>query len=153
MYSELLRTYSILTQSLCYLLYFPRLPLSICLKVVDVLIRIIDRTNQIPELTPPVKPIPRNPYAEEMMREGVIQTLSYLCRELDSATLAEQSEILYTAIATTCPQSSQQNNMASAFGLTQYGIQLPGPNVRRIVHGYEDGDVRFIENAINNIQL
>lgn len=123
-----------------------------CLKVVDVLIRVIDRTNQIAELTPPVKPIPRNPYAEEMMREGVIQSLSYLTRELDSSELAEQSEILYTAIATSCP-SNNGGGMANAFGLSQYGIHLPGPNVRRIVHGYEDGDVRFIENAINNIQL
>lgn len=157
----MLRNYNKLVQLLSSLFYFPRLHTPICLKIVDILIRIIDRTNQIPELTPPVAPIPRNPYAEEMMHGGVIQSLSYLCRETGSPELVGQSEILYTAIATSCPQSFSPTKeiahsiggMSAAFGLSQYGIQLPKPNVRRIVHGYEDGDVRFIESAINNIQL
>lgn len=128
--------------------------LSICLKILDVLIRIVDRTNQISELTPPVQPIPRNPYAEEMVREGAISVLTHLCRELSSDELNEQTEILHAAIMSSSP-TSQSNTigLASAFGLSRYGIQLPGPNVRRIVHGVEDGDVRLIENAINGIQL
>jgi hypothetical protein len=125
------------------------------LKVVDVLIRIVSRTSKIAELTPPVQPIPRNPYAEEMMREGVIPALTFLCRDLQSAELNEQVEILHTSIMESSPQPQQRNNvgLASAFGLSRHEIHLPGPNVRRIVHGYEDGDVRLIEDAINSITL
>jgi hypothetical protein len=151
-----LRNNSKLIKLLTSLLYFHRLNASICLKIVDVLVRIVDRTNQISELTPPVYPIPRNPYAEEMMREGVIPALTYLCRETQSRELSEQTEILHAAIMCSSPHPMQQQSIdtsASAFGLSRYGIQLPGPNVRRIVHGYEDGDVRLIEDAIHSIQL
>lgn len=124
----------------------------------DVLIRIVERTSKIAELTPPVQPIPRNPYAEEMMREGVIPALTYLSRDLQSPELNEQIEILHNAIMYSSPHPQQKENgnnvgMASAFGLTRQEIHLPGPNVRRIVHGYEDGDVRLIEDAINSITL
>jgi hypothetical protein len=122
------------------------------------LVRIVDRTNQIAELTPPVYPTPRNPYAEEMMREGVIPALTYLCQELQSEELNEQTKVLQTAIMISSPNPQQQQRdtaagLASAFGLSGLGIQLPGPNVRRIVQSYDDGDVRLIENAINGIQL
>lgn len=129
---------------------------SVCLKVVDVLIRIVDRTNQISELTPPVQPYPRNPYAEEMMREGVIPALTYLCREIQSVELTEQTEILHAAIMSSSshPQQEQQPaSSAGAFGLTRLGVHLPTPNVRRIVHGYEDGDVRLIEEAIGSFSI
>ena len=157
-YSALLRNYSKLIKLLSALLYYPILPFAICLKVVDVLIRIVERTSKIAELTPPVQPIPRNLYAEEMMREGVIPALTYLCRDLQSPELNEQVEILHTAIMYSSPHPQQKGNsntvgMASAFGLTRQEIHLPGPNVRRIVHGYEDGDVRLIEDAINSITL
>lgn len=153
--SALLRSYSKLIKLLSALLYYPVLPLPICLKVVDVLIRIINRTGKIAELTPPVQPIPRNPYAEEMMREGVIPALTFLCRDVQSPELSEQVELLHASIMESSPQPQQSNNvgMASAFGLSRHEIHLPGPNVRRIVHGYEDGDVRLIEDAINSISL
>lgn len=151
----LLRSYSKLIRLLSALLYYPVLPLPICLKVVDVLIRIVNRTSKIAELTPPVQPIPRNPYAEEMMREGVIPALTFLCRDVQSPELSEQVEILHTSIMESSPQPQQRNTvgLASAFGLSRHEIHLPGPNVRRIVHGYEDGDVRLIEDAINSITL
>lgn len=156
-YSALLRNYPTLIKLLASLLYYHRMSASVCLKIVDVLIRIVDRTNQISELTPPVYPIPRNPYAEEMMREGVIPALTYLCREIKSTELTEQTEILHTAIMCSSPHPQQQQiapaASAGAFGLSRLGIQLPTPNVRRIVHGYEDGDVRLIEDAINSIKL
>ncbi|CAO3618952.1 unnamed protein product [Mucor hiemalis] len=153
----LLRNHNKLIKLLTSLLYFHRINASICLKIIDVLIRIVDRTNQISELTPPVHPIPRNPYAEEMMREGVIPALTYLCRELSSSELTQQTDVLNTAIMCSSPHPENAYNnttaSASAFGLSRYGIQIPGPNVRRIVHGIEDGDVRLIENAINGICL
>lgn len=155
--SALLRNHNKLIKLLTSLLYFHRINASICLKIIDVLIRIVDRTNQISELTPPVHPIPRNPYAEEMMREGVIPALTYLCRELSSSELTQQTDVLNTAIMCSSPHPENAYNnttaSASAFGLSRYGIQIPGPNVRRIVHGVEDGDVRLIENAINGICL
>ncbi|KAI7893062.1 armadillo-type protein [Mucor mucedo] len=150
----LLRNYPSIIKLLAYLLYFHRMNASVCLKVVDVLIRIVERTNQISELTPPVQPNPRNPYAEEMMREGVIPALTYLCREIKSIELTEQTEILHVAIMSSSPHPQQQPaSSASAFGLSRLGIQLPTPNVRRIVHGYEDGDVRLIEEAIGAFSL
>ncbi|KAL9556260.1 hypothetical protein PS6_002422 [Mucor atramentarius] len=151
----LLRSYSKLIRLLSAMLYYPILPLPICLKVVDVLIRIVDRTSKIAELTPPVQPVPRNPYAEEMIREGVIPALTFLCRDHRSRELSQQVEILHASIMDYSPQPQQRNNvgLASAFGLTRHEIHLPGPNVRRIVHGYEDGDVRLIEDAINSITL
>lgn len=153
--SALLRSYSKLIRLLSAMLYYPILPLPICLKVVDVLIRIVDRTSKIAELTPPVQPVPRNPYAEEMIREGVIPALTFLCRDHRSRELSQQVEILHASIMDYSPQPQQRNNvgLASAFGLTRHEIHLPGPNVRRIVHGYEDGDVRLIEDAINSITL
>lgn len=153
-FSALLRTYGTLIKLLSALLQFHKLSSSLCLKVVDVLLRIVDRTNHISELTPPVTPTPRNPYAEEMVREGVIPALVYLCRELQSNELNEQSELLQMSIMCNSPHpSTSPLDSASTFGLSRHGIQLPKPNVRRIVKGYEDGDVRFIEDAINSIQL
>ncbi|KAG2229624.1 hypothetical protein INT48_001231 [Thamnidium elegans] len=134
------------------LLQYPQLSITVCLKVVDVLIRIVDRTNQISELTPPTLSESRNPYAEEMIREGVIPALVYLCQLNQSSELTEQSEILQMAITCHSPATNAIGS-ANAFGLSRHGIHLPGPNIRRIVKGYEDGDVRFIEDAINSIQL
>jgi hypothetical protein len=147
--SALLRTYSKLIKSLASLLHFSRLPASICLKIVEILIRIIERTSKIAELTPPVQPHPRNPFSEEMMREGVIQALRYLCKQVESEELTEQTELLYTAIMPSHPGAG----VANAFGLSRSGLSLPGPNVRRIVHSLEDGDVRLIEDAIHGIKL
>lgn len=146
----MLRDYSSIIKLLSALLQYPQLLTAVSLKVVDVLIRIVDRTNQISEVTP----TPQNPYAEEMLREGVIPALVYLCQQSQSSELIEQSEILQMAI--TCHSSAapvSAVDSANAFGLSRHGIHLPGPNIRRIVKGYEDGDVRFIEDAINSIQL
>ncbi|GAA5796160.1 hypothetical protein HPULCUR_001529 [Helicostylum pulchrum] len=147
----LLRNYSSIIRLLSALLQYPQLSTAVSLKVVDVLVRIVDRTNQISELTPSVLPKPQNPYAEEMIREGVIPALINLCQQSQSSELTEQSEILQMAI--TCHSSASVDSSANAFGLSRHGIHLPGPNIRRIVKGYEDGDVRFIEDAINSIQL
>lgn len=153
-YSALLRTYSKLIKSLTSLLHFSRLPSAICLKIVEILIRIVERTGEIAELTPPVQPHPRNPFAEEMVREGVIPALNYLCREIQCQELTEQTEVLHTAIMSAHPQQQQPGaSLASAFGLSRNGSSLPGPNVRRIVHSLEDGDVRLIEDAIHGIKL
>ncbi|KAI8047461.1 armadillo-type protein [Thamnidium elegans] len=148
----LLRDYSSIIRLLSALLQYPQLSITVCLKVVDVLIRIVDRTNQISELTPPTLSESRNPYAEEMIREGVIPALVYLCQLNQSSELTEQSEILQMAITCHSPATNAIGS-ANAFGLSRHGIHLPGPNIRRIVKGYEDGDVRFIEDAINSIQL
>ncbi|CEP14047.1 hypothetical protein [Parasitella parasitica] len=155
----LLRNYSKLIKLLSALLRYPALPLPICLKVVDVLIRIVDRTSKIAELTPPVLPIPRNHYAEEMLREDITSSLTLLSERFRSLELDEQVGILRTAIMYSSPQLYQNNDsgntagLASAFGLSRSGFHLSRPNVRRIVHGYEDGDVRLIEDAINSITL
>ncbi|RCH82384.1 hypothetical protein CU098_007919, partial [Rhizopus stolonifer] len=149
----LLRNYTNMIQLLSRLLHYPRLPEPICLKVVDVLLRIVDRTNKISELTPPVEPSPRNSYAEEMINEGVMPELNYLCLQIESQELMAQVELLHAALLASSPMSSQASGLASAFGLPTFGNQLSGPNVRRIVHGYEDGDVRLIEDAINSIKI
>ncbi|KAI8641491.1 armadillo-type protein [Parasitella parasitica] len=155
----LLRNYSRLIKLLAALLHYPLLPFPICLKVVDVLIRIVDRTSQIAELTPPVLPIPRNPYAEEILEEGVISSLKFLCEDFRASELDEQVEILRlaTMYSSSQLQQSEDNRSAaglgSAFGLSRRGISLSRPNIRRIVHGFEDGDVRFIEDAIKSITL
>ncbi|KAI8971650.1 armadillo-type protein [Mycotypha africana] len=149
----LLRNYNTLIQSLTSLLHFSRLSSSVCLKVVDCLLKITDRTNQIAELTPPVSPHPRNPYAEEMLRSGVVECLSYLNGEINSAELAMQSEMLIVTLKNSSPQSSLMDaGLVSAFGLSNTG-HLSTPHVRRIVRGYEDGDVRFIEQAIHSMEL
>lgn len=136
------------------MLHFSRLPSSICIKIVEIFTLIIERTGKIAELTPPVQPHPRNPFAVEMMRDGVVPALRYLCHEIQSQELAEQTEILNTAIMSSHVQQQVSGaGLASAFGLSRNGVSLPGPNVRRIVHSLEDGDVRFIEDAVHGIKL
>lgn len=125
----------------------------------DVLTRIIERTNQITELTPPVYPTPRNPYAEEMVREGVVTALAYLCDQIESMDLNQQVDYLQNVIMNASPHNSNGQGgdasmaagMATEFGLERRGIHLPG--TRRIVQSYEDGDVRSIEDALSAFQI
>ncbi|KAI9469915.1 MAG: armadillo-type protein [Benjaminiella poitrasii] len=150
----LLRNYSKLIKLLASLLHFSRLSTPITLKIIETLIHIIDRTNKIAELTPPIMPTPRNLYAEEMVREDIIPALRFLCQQMDDPNLSSQTEVLNEFMMSSFPQQYNSNDqLANAFGLSSRGIQLPRPDVRRIVHGFEDGDVRLIEDAIVRIQL
>ncbi|KAI7907269.1 armadillo-type protein [Cokeromyces recurvatus] len=150
----LLRSYPKLIKLLASLLFFSRLPEPIILKIVETLIHIIDRTNKIVELTPPVQPIPRNHYAEEMVREDIIPALRFLSQHIDDPALSSQIELLNELMMSSFPQHYNSNDhLAVTFGLSSRGIQLAKPDVRRIVHGFEDGDVRLIEDAIVRIQL
>lgn len=142
-YSYTLRQYTAIVHNLAALLRFPQLPLTICLKLVDAFKSIMERTTQIAELASTVQPLEKNPYIEDLVREGVLASLGEQCVYHKSDELQLHSEALYTMIT-----SSAVARNASAFGLP---LHLPG--VRKIVHGFEDGDIRLIENAFTNIQL
>lgn len=109
----------------------------------DVFTSILERTTKIAELASLVQPIERNPYIEEMVREGVLANLGEQCIQHKSEELQRQAEVLYTTIT-----QSTVIGQASVFGLPHHI-----PNVRRIVHGFQDGDIRMIESAFTNIQI
>ncbi|KAI8379001.1 armadillo-type protein [Blakeslea trispora] len=141
----LLHEHTNLIYDLANLLHYPALPEPICLKIVGVLLCLVNRTNQTSGLH---QEEGTNTYAEQIIQEGVMPELNFLCRELGSHELSAQTELLHTALL-----SSTAKVQADAFGLPRQGLSLPGTDVRRIVHGFEDGDVRLIEHAFNYVKI
>ncbi|CAO3664631.1 unnamed protein product [Rhizopus stolonifer] len=150
----LLKQHPNMPEELARLLKYIDLSSEVCEKILDTMISLIQRTNKwVGDQQG------KNPYVRLFLQNqtpvaiSTLQDLHYgtrisdLCSKLANLLLLSEENVGYTtAIVDT-------DNMADAFGLPSLAEIKSKSHKRRVIRGREDGDVRLIENAVNNLTL
>jgi hypothetical protein len=130
-----LDSYKEINPSLVHILHFRLMNTGVLVGIIKLLILIIRRTYHMMSMSH------YNPYINEMMGEGVMVALSYHFHSNTDPILQSRIQLLRHSI------ESNGTNLAND------DAEMPEPNPRRIVEGKNDGDVRFIEEAMNSMGL
>jgi hypothetical protein len=116
----------------------------------EVLTNIVDRTNSMLDLGSSANNKTTNPYIQEMLSEGIMPAISFLYHKCPGSEFMEKANLFRSAIVV---GSNGLQSPPEFGGADQFGFPLDKTNIRRIVQNYDDGDVRFIESAMNSILL
>ncbi|KAF7726022.1 Importin alpha subunit (Karyopherin alpha subunit) (Serine-rich RNA polymerase I suppressor protein) [Apophysomyces ossiformis] len=147
----LLSDYPTLPKLLSGLLYYIHVPHNVCIKAIDLIINLIARTNKLTDVLPALNPRPANPYVREFIDLGVRDVLPSLCEASEKwSMLYERCAVLSSMLVDV---EEKEKDAAEQFGLMSSKYSTTGANKRRVLHGLEDGDVRFIENALNTVSI
>ncbi|KAI8388381.1 armadillo-type protein [Radiomyces spectabilis] len=149
---ELLVNHRTIPDSLASLLKCSDIPSNVCLKAVDVIITIINRTNPLTQNSNGTS----NPYVQQFIDTDVPASVEKLRSIFSKSTVfRDRCEVLMSLLtpATDGSEERKHATMAAMFGLQTPCHLRMGANKRRILHGFEDGDVRLIENAVGSLCL
>ncbi|KAG2226823.1 hypothetical protein INT45_005788 [Circinella minor] len=144
----LLNEFPELPRSLLKLLHYDRysLPVQVANKTLDAMIQLIEKAG---------KHHGNDWYVDSWKSLGVERTIEQLMEvHPTSRNLIDSCNELIGLVASsiTTTKTSAGGGMAAAFGLN-----IPRKNAsaskRRILHGFEDGDVRLIENAVGKLSI
>jgi hypothetical protein len=154
-YSNLLDTHPQIPNRLSRILQYQSTPMPAILKVLDAMINILSRTSELFNVTPPLPSRPKNPYYEEFVQHGTLNRIKSMRSEYPGVNSLQERLELYTTAANNCalqqPSYTLVSGSAEAFGLPNRKVLTTGANVRRVVRGTEDGDVRWVEDAVGKL--
>ncbi|KAI9314337.1 armadillo-type protein [Dichotomocladium elegans] len=139
----LLEAYDELPDDLFYLLCHNHesSPVSTCVKLIDAMLDLARRTNQLYTDTND------NPITAQWADRGIGNYLERMARQFQGrSSIVERCEELSWLVY------EKSSNVAAAFGLPSRYLTT-GANKRRVLHGFEDGDVRLIENAVGKLSI
>ncbi|KAG1055104.1 hypothetical protein G6F46_000560 [Rhizopus delemar] len=152
---QLLRLHPTLPNELGYLLNYANLSTEICERVLESIISIVQRTNKYVDY----RQYNKNPIVSLFLQERVPEMLNTvhdnyrshkiktLCAKLSKLLMASEEDINQTAAIV------EAGNMADEFGLPSLEEIKSKSQKRRIIRGMEDGDVRWIENAVGGLNI
>lgn len=154
-YSNLLDTHPQIPNRLSRIVQYQSTPMPAILKVLDAMINILSRTSELFNVTPPLPSRPKNPYYEEFVQHGTLNRIKSMRSEYPGVNSLQERLELYTTAANNCalqqPSYTLVSGSAEAFGLPNRKVLTTGANVRRVVRGTEDGDVRWVEDAVGKL--
>ncbi|CAM0138670.1 unnamed protein product [Umbelopsis sp. WA50703] len=137
------------------ILQYQRAPMPTLLKVLDAMINILSRTSELYNVTPPLANRPTNPYYEEFVQHGIMNRIKSMKQEFPGVHALQERLELYSSAANNCanniPSYTLVSGSADAFGLPSRKVLTTGANTRRVVRGTEDGDVRWVEDAVGKL--
>ncbi|CAO3667698.1 unnamed protein product [Umbelopsis vinacea] len=152
---NLLDTHPQIPNRLSRILQYQSTPMPAILKVLDAMINILSRTSELFNVTPPLPSRPKNPYYEEFVQHGTLNRIKSMRSEYPGVNSLQERLELYTTAANNCalqqPSYTLVSGSAEAFGLPKRKVLTTGANVRRVVRGTEDGDVRWVEDAVGKL--
>ncbi|PHZ08960.1 ARM repeat-containing protein [Rhizopus microsporus ATCC 52813] len=151
---QLLSQHPTIPATLAALLNYIRLPTDACEKTLECMISLVQRTNKcIGDQYQNGK----NPYVRQLIDGRASIALSTiqqsnstpkiwdLCSKLDKLLYVSEESVSQAAAMV------DAGGMASAFGLPSMVEIQSKSQKRRVIRGLDDGDVRLIENAVNNL--
>lgn len=154
-HSNLLDSHPQIPKRLSRILHYQSTPMPTVLKVLDAMINILSRTSELYNVTPPLPSRPKNPYYEEFVQHGTLNRIKAMKNEYPGVTTLQDRLELYTQTANSCamqqPSYTLVSGSAESFGLPTRKVLTTGANVRRVVRGTEDGDVRWVEDAVGKL--
>ncbi|KAI8060928.1 armadillo-type protein [Gongronella butleri] len=145
-----------LNKALVHLLAHSPVPLNVCTKALDVTLNIVGRTNKIAVSVG----LGCNPHLQTLEQLGLEDLLVDIRGDSSSMEVRKRIDVLRdslmtakitsaTVSASNAATSSSTTSIAALFGL---GATIAA-NKRRVLRGQEDGDIRFIANAVNNLSI
>ncbi|KAI7904970.1 armadillo-type protein [Cokeromyces recurvatus] len=128
------------------------LPPDTCEKLIQATTSLVQRTNKHSTNG-------KNPSVTLFINHGILSYLELIQKNYNECGIKDSCLKLVTLL-----NASEQNvaqtasisdvaDVASAFGLPTVGEIKSKSSKRRVLRGLEDGDVRFIENAVGNLYL
>lgn len=147
---DLINDHPNLTDTLVALLNYDKIPLDICEKTVESLISLIQRSNKWTSFG-------KNIYVNKLVSLHIQSSLDRiqrihegyglvdLCKKLENLLIASEEDLVQTV--------KISNSMESAFGLPTVDEIKSRSSKRRVIHSNEDGDIRLISSAINNLNI
>ncbi|MBM6387287.1 MAG: hypothetical protein JSY10_25355 [Paenibacillus sp.] len=140
-----------LTETFVGLLNYNAIPLDNCEKAIEILISLIQRTNKWTTFG-------KNQHVQALINLGIessmvnVQRIHHqspglrdLCSKLGKLLIASDEDLVKTV--------NISNGMESAFGLPTVDEIKSRSSKRRVIHSFEDGDIRLISNAVNNLNI
>jgi hypothetical protein len=153
--SNMLDAYPQIPKRLSRILLYQSTPMPTTLKVLDAMINILSRTSELFNVNPPLSSPPKNPYYDEFVQLGITRRIQSMKAEYPGVNSLQERLDLYITAANNCNSQHLSNTLVSgsaeAFGLPTRKVLTTGANVRRVVRGTEDGDVRWVEDAVGKL--
>lgn len=150
LYRDLINDHPRLTESLVALLNYHDIPQDVSEKTVESIISLIQRSNKWATYS-------KNIYVQSLLNLGIRSSITRLqrtnqnsglkdlCSKLDKLLIASEEDLVQTVKVSNC--------MESAFGLPTVSEIKSRSSKRRVIHSIEDGDIRLISNAVNNLNI
>ncbi|GAA5803411.1 armadillo-type protein [Helicostylum pulchrum] len=147
---DLLNDHPNLKEALVALLNYDGIPLDNCEKAIESLISLIQRTNKWTTFG-------KNEHVRALVNLGIESSLANvqrihpisrvkdMCSKLKNLLLASDEDLVQTV--------KISSSMESAFGLPTVNEIKSRSSKRRVIHSFEDGDIRLISNAVNNMNI
>ncbi|KAH8551855.1 armadillo-type protein [Umbelopsis sp. PMI_123] len=152
---NMLDAYPQIPKRLSRILLYQSTPMPTTLKVLDAMINILSRTSELFNVNPPLSSPPKNPYYDEFVQLGITRRIQSMKAEYPGVNSLQERLDLYITAANNCNSQHLSNTLVSgsaeAFGLPTRKVLTTGANVRRVVRGTEDGDVRWVEDAVGKL--
>lgn len=141
------------------LLSYVDLPRDVCIKTIESIISLVQRSNKWVDQQRYADG--KNPYVTAFLQSNVHEMLPMVQQHLyQNDYLRDSCLKLYKLLAlsnesvvqvTSISEGNMGFDAASAFGLPTMTEIKSKSTKRRVLRGYEDGDLRLIESAVGNL--